>query len=221
MKSFNTMWETIHATEEWGKYPSEPVIRFVARNYYKEDRKNIKILDFCCGAGSHTWYLAREGFDTYAFDGSESAVGKVRERFERENLEADLRVLDALEVRGAYDDNFFDCIIDNVSVYANKSEHIIKMYEEIYALLKAGGRFFTSVFSKGTTGYGLGEEIEKDTFINISQGVLAGRGTAHFFAREEIEGILLQAGFRNIQTDRLRYTDRKSDVEQFLVQAQK
>ena len=77
MKSFDTTWETIHATQEWGKYPAEPVIRFVARNYYNKVRITIKILDFCCGAGSNTWYLAREGFDVYAFDGSVSAVNKV------------------------------------------------------------------------------------------------------------------------------------------------
>ena len=46
MKSFDETWEEIHSTQEWGKYPSEPVIRFVARNYYKVDRKATKILDF-------------------------------------------------------------------------------------------------------------------------------------------------------------------------------
>lgn len=54
MKSFDNVWEEIHATQEWGKYPSEPVIRFMARNYYKKDRKSIKVLDFGCGGGNHT-----------------------------------------------------------------------------------------------------------------------------------------------------------------------
>lgn len=221
MKSFDETWETIHATEEWGKYPSEPVIRFVARNYYNKDRKLVKILDFCCGAGSNTWYLAREGFDTYAFDGSKSAVHKVKERLRREGLRADLRVRDALEIREDFDDEFFDCVIDNVSIYANIYKNIVKMYEEVYALLKFGGGIFTSMFSKATVGYGLGEEIEKDTFINISRGNLAGRGIVHFYDKKEIEGILSGIGFQNIQTDVLRYTDRGNVVEQFLVQARK
>lgn len=66
MKSFSEEWEKIHSTQEWGRYPSETVIRFIARNYYKTEREKIKILDFGCGAGAHTWYLAREGFDVYA-----------------------------------------------------------------------------------------------------------------------------------------------------------
>ena len=51
MKSFSEEWEKTHSTQEWGRYPSETVIRFIARNYYKTEREKIKILDFGCGAG--------------------------------------------------------------------------------------------------------------------------------------------------------------------------
>ena len=85
MKSFDNEWEKIHASQEWGKYPSENVIRFIARNYYSKDRLKTRILDFGCGAGSNTWYLAKEGFDVYAFDGSVSAVEKTKKRLKEEN----------------------------------------------------------------------------------------------------------------------------------------
>ncbi len=52
-------WEKIHSQKVWG-YPSEHVIRFVARNYYKRNRSEVKILDFGCGTGANTWSLARE-----------------------------------------------------------------------------------------------------------------------------------------------------------------
>lgn len=45
MKSFENEWEKIHASQEWGKYPSENVIRFIARNYYSKDRLKTRILD--------------------------------------------------------------------------------------------------------------------------------------------------------------------------------
>lgn len=219
MKSFDTTWETIHATEEWGKYPSEPVIRFVARNYYKCNRKQIKFLDYCCGAGSNTWYLAREGFDTYAFDGSESAIKKVQNRFEEEGLSANLRVRDALDMD--YADEFFDCVIDSASIYANRLDCIIKMYEEIYRMLKPGGKIFTIVFSKNTTGYGTGTEIEKDTFTNITCGSLSGRGTAHFFDEQELSNLLEKVGFKNILVDLYRFTDKGNVVENIMLQALK
>lgn len=217
MKSFDTIWETIHRNQEWGKYPSEPVIRYVARNYYDKNRSQIKILDFGCGAGSHTWYLAREGFDVYAFDGSESAVNKVKDRLEKEGLKADLRVRDALELD--YEDNFFDCVIDNVSICANKFENITKMYEKIYDMTKQDGRIFTSVFSKNTTGYGMGEQIEKDTFINLTCGVLKGRGIVHFYDENEISALLDKTGLCDIQTDVIHYTDNGNVVEQIFASA--
>lgn len=219
MKSFDTIWETIHAAEEWGKYPSESVIRFIARNYYDKERESVKILDYCCGAGSNTWYLVREGFDTYAFDGSQSAVNKVKARLEKEGLEADLRVCDALEID--YDNEFFDCVIDNVSIYSNRFVNIVKMYEGIYRILKVGGKMFSVMFSKNTTGYGLGEKVEKDTFINIPCGSLARIGLAHFYNVEDITDLLYKVGFNDIQADLLHYTDRGNVVEQILVQAKK
>lgn len=77
-KTFDNIWEEVHNGREWGKYPSEDIIRFIARNYYKKDRKNIKILDIGCGQGANTWYLANEKFNVYGFDGSESAIIKAK-----------------------------------------------------------------------------------------------------------------------------------------------
>ena len=215
MKSFDETWEEIHASQEWGKYPSEPVIRFVARNFYNKDRKSVKILDFGCGGGSHTWYLAKEKFDTYAFDGSKSAVKKVKNRLDQENLHADLRVSDALELD--YETAFFDCVIDNATIYANYYQNIVNMYE----ILKTGGKLFSVAFASGTTGYGTGKEIEKNTFADITEGSLAGRGISHFYEENELKSMVADIGFKNIVIDTLRFTDQGSVVEQFLLQAVK
>lgn len=48
-QSFDQTWEEIHKNQSWGKYPTEHVIRFIARNYYSQERSKIKILDFGCG----------------------------------------------------------------------------------------------------------------------------------------------------------------------------
>lgn len=219
VRSFDNTWENIHATQEWGKYPTEAVIRFVARNYYSKEREKIKILDFGCGGGSHTWYLAREGFDVYAFDGSPSAVERVRKRLEQEGLTAQLRVRDALELD--YEKNLFDCVIDSVTIYANCLKNIIAMYQTTYELLKEGGKLFSILFGTETTGYGTGIQLEENTFRNIEKGGLAGRGTAHFFKREELQDIVKKVGFRNIVIDTMKYTDCGNVIEQFMIQAEK
>lgn len=141
MKSFDETWEKIHAEREWGKYPSEHVIRFVARNYYKSDRKNTKALDIGCGAGANTWFLAREGFDVYAFDGSKSAIGRVKTLLSKDNLTANLKVCDAIEMD--YPNDYFDFAIDNFSICCNKMECIEDIYKRIFNILKIGGGTFS------------------------------------------------------------------------------
>lgn len=219
IKSFDNEWEVIHSTQEWGMYPTEHVIRFVARNYYKTERNQIKILDFGCGTGAHSWYLAREGFDVYAFDGSESAIKRAKVRFEKEHLKAHFEIADALDIY--YPDEYFDAVIDNVCVYGNLIQNIKKMYFNIYRMLKPGGKLLFTCFGKRTDGYGSGEALEKDTYVHISEETLKGRGTTHFFSSQELEDILMGVGFKNVDIDTILYTDNHVQVEQFLAIARK
>lgn len=220
MKSFSNECEEIHSQQEWGRYPAEVVIRFVARNYYKSRREDVRILDFGCGAGANTWYLAREGFDVYAFDGSESAVMRARKRLESEGLSGvRFEVFDGADVK--YSDSFFDCVIDNVCIYANTKDCIEKMYGEVYRVLKGGGKLFTSCFGTKTEGFGTGNCLEEGTYDNIEKGVLSGRAIAHFYTPEEFEQTLIRAGFKNVSIDTMQYTDDGVLVEMFFAKAVK
>ena len=185
-KANNTKWENIHSEREWGRYPGEPVIRFVARNFYSKNRKDVKILDFGCGQGAHTWYLAREGFDTYAFDGSPSAVNKTNDRLKDEGLKAVVSVKDALSVD--YDDEYFDAVIDAGCICCNNFSDFKSMYANIHRMLKRGGMLYSSGFGYGTTGYGCGTKIENGTYDGIDKGVLADVGLIHFTSESEMGG---------------------------------
>ena len=219
MKSISPQWEKIHSTRGWGQYPSEPVIRFVARNFYSKERDRIKILDFGCGGGSHTWYLAREGFDVYAFDGAASAVKNTREKLEREKLSANVRVMDAMEID--YPDNFFDAVIDNFVIYLNKQDLIKQIYHQIYKILKPGGKIFTSCITPETDGYGTGEAIEERTFYNTTEGCSKGEGIIHFTTADELRDCLEGSGFTGIVIDRLFYTDNGIKVDTLIAHAEK
>lgn len=222
-KSFDETWEQIHKTQDWGQYPSEDVIRFVARNYYHCDRNQINILDFGCGAGANTWYLAKERFNTYAFDGSASAVQKAEKRLTAENLSASFRVADALNT--GYDDYSFDCIIDSAVISANTTEDINSLYQEVYRMLKIGGKIFsTGLFTIGTSGYDSGTFIESNTYKDLKDGALSSRGTVHFFScKDEIENILTNCNFHDISIDKVTRSDHNgNDIsEYYLVSATK
>lgn len=202
-----------------GGYPAEHIIRFIARNYYKTERKQVKILDFGCGGGNHTWYLAREGFDTYAFDGSPYAVENAKKKLEKEGLRADIRVLDGVNME--YEENFFDAVIDNVCICTNTLQNIKKMYANVHKVLKEGGKLETVCFGKETYGYGMGRVLEEGTYMEIPDGPLHDRGVTHFYGKEDLERVLAEAGFKDIIVDVILYTDNGKTVQQYVAQAAK
>lgn len=202
-----------------GGYPTEHVIRFVARNYYKRVRKDVKILDFGCGTGANTWFLAREGFDTYAFDISESAIGKLNGRMESDLLKVNAIVCDGLHV--PYPDNHFDAIIDNASIFSNPVVDIKRMYQKCHDMLVDGGKLMTVVFSRDTTGYGTGLEVEPGSYEGIQKGPIQGFGARHFFDYNELDKFLIEAGFRDIRVEMAEYTDSGSRISQLLGFAEK
>lgn len=214
------LWENIHANQEWGKYPSEQVVRFVARNYYNCVRQDIKILDFGCGAGANTWFLAREGFDVYAFDGAPSAVKRAEKYLQDEGCNSvHFKVLDGKSLD--YEENFFDCVIDGACICSNTRDNIIKMYQEVYRVLKQQGKIYSSCFGLETDGYLTGEELEVNTYNNIKEGALANRGIAHFYSEQELYTILYDIGFREIVIDKMQYTDNGNKVEILMAKAVK
>jgi len=222
MASFDGTWEQIHQEMEWGKYPSEEVVRFVARNFYHKNRSETRLLDAGCGSGAVSWFMAREGFDVYAFDGSATAINKARQRMEQEGLSVSLSVCDAVHL--PYANDFFDGIIDSAMISANTLEGIGAILQELHRVLKKGGRFFSSgLFKVGMTGYGTGEKLEEHSYREISEGSLAHRGTIHFFDEQEIRSLWHQTGFKIIHIDSLDRTDLggTNKVGYFMVDAEK
>ena len=171
------------------------------------------------GGGAHTWYLCREGFDTYAFDGSKSAIRKLEQFLEHEGLKAHLEVKDALDIE--YKDDFFDAIVDNVCIYGNTLNNISLMYSKVFSILKKGGRLFTSCFTTDTKGFGTGEELEYHTYRNPTEGNIKGRGTFHFWDEGELRNMLQGVGFSDIVIEPFDYMDRGNKVSMLNVTAQK
>ena len=165
-KSFDSTWEKIHSQKTWGSYPCEDVVRFMAQNYYAcENRKAIKVLDFGCGAGANTWYLANEGFTVVGLDASKSAIDNTKRCLEKFGVDAQLVCADGLETE--FQDDSFDCIIDNRSIFSTKYENVIKLYREMFRLLKNDGKLFISCFSSKTTGAKEAVKLDRYTYTGF------------------------------------------------------
>ena len=174
---------------------------------------------FWYGGGGHTWYLAREGFDCYGFDGAPSAVRRVEEKLKKENLSAHLQCCTGQEV--SYPDDFFDAIIDSACIYANGLNDIELMYRKCLSFLKLGGKIITTAFGKNTSGYGGGRQLEEDTYTDMTEGNLRNRGTAHFYTKESLTYLIEKIGFKNVKCGVDLYTGNDSVVELLICQAEK
>ena len=80
---------------------------------------------------------------------------------------------------------------------------------------------FSVSFTENTTGFGTGRKIERNTFTDISKGSLAGRGVSHFYDENELRSMVHSIGFKKVEIDTMRFTDKGNVVEQFLLQAEK
>ena len=197
--AMDSIWENLFRSQEWGKYPPESVVRFVARNFYPpQERGKIRLLDAGCGPGACTWFMAREGFQVSGIDGSPTAIRYARERLKAEGLTADLQVGDYTSL--PWSDELFDGAVDNVSFYANLMADWQRAVDEIHRVLKPGGMFFTSSFTMNTWGFKTGREVEPGSFRDILEGPLHGRGLAHFVTEPQLRDLLRR--FSQVEVER-------------------
>ncbi len=202
---WDPVWESIYASREWGKYPPEELIRFIARNFYSvSDRRAVRILDLGCGSGAATWYVAREGFSAFGIDGSASAISRAQARFKNEGLAGTFTVGDMVSL--PYSADFFDAVIDICAIQHNTLSHAKKIGEEVFRVLKPGGKIFSMLISNAS-------RFAPDT------NPFEGKGFVHCYTKEEVSALF--AHFKNLTIDTSTYTDLGNVVSHFVVRAEK
>lgn len=185
--SWDPVWEKVFQEKEWGKYPGESLIRFVARNFYQGDRKNIRLLEVGCGPGANIWYMAREGFDVYGIDGSKTAIERGKRRIQEEGLTAHLQIGDIMSL--PYEDDFFDAVIDVECLCCNSLKDTEEIFQQIVRILKRKGLFYSRTFTHEMY-IGNSHEIVGDLEYNtISDGPLMGEGFVRLIDRNGIENL--------------------------------
>ncbi len=200
---WDNVWEKVFSEQEWGKYPAESLIRFIARNFYKKDRKNVKILEIGCGPGANIWYLSREGFDTYGIEGSQTAVERAKIRLKSDNLNADIIKGDILKL--PYKDNHFDAVIDVECIYSNSLHDSEIILREVQRVLKNGGLFYSRTFSNNMYIGKSRDDIGEMEYSNISDGPFEGKGFARLMDKAAIDN-LYGAIFEVLSVDKLEET---------------
>lgn len=126
--------------------PTGHLVEFLSRHRL---RRNPKVLDFGCGEGRDTVFLAKRGFRAFGLDSSPSAIRKARLRALREVVEPQFQVADMTRAT-RFRRNQFDLAIniDNIHALHRKSWRL-SHFREAHRILKEGGFYILCAHTAG------------------------------------------------------------------------
>lgn len=216
-----TKWEETFKQMNWGRYPQENLIRFIARQYFRlpaQERQKIRVLDMGCGVGAGAWFMSREGLDTYGMDGSETAIEQAKAYLEKEGLNAQWAVGSITKL--PYEDVFFDSLVDTGATTSNPWADCVTILEEVYRVLKPGGTYYGFFLGQGTTVEG-GETGEAHYYEDARGGPLVNAPTFRLFNEADLRTLFQHFG--HVSVDRVERTMNNQEVvvHEWTVTAQK
>ena len=142
MKNDKKAWDKIF--KERGKFFEYPhkEMREIVKLLKKKNGK--RILDVGSGSGRHIIYLARNGFDVYGIDVSETGIELTKDWLRQEGLSAKLAIHDITK-KLPFKNDFFDGVISLQVIHHARFPTIRKIIKEIERVLRKGGLLFVSV----------------------------------------------------------------------------
>ena len=175
-EEYRLFWEERYKKKqfEWGEKPSNLVSELQERI-----PKGGTILDVACGYGRDAIFLARRGYRVFGMDLSELAIKKAHAWARQENLQIDFKQGELINCR--YPDNFFDGVTMFNTLHLLREPKREEIVSEIHRILKPGGRGLFAFFSSKENGFGVGKEVEKNSFIRGNSRM------RHYFTREDIQ----------------------------------
>lgn len=125
-----------------------------------------KILDIGCGNGWISIAAAKQGFDVWGIDSSETGIKEAKAKAKAVGVEkkTHFEVGDALNL--PYDDNFFDALIDRGLFHHILPENRPLYFSNILPVLTPQALFYLSVFSMKNP-KGIGQLFSKSLVKNL------------------------------------------------------
>jgi tellurite methyltransferase len=121
------------------------------------------VLDAGCGIGRHAHYLASEGFECTGVDASDAGLEYAREQARQAGLSIDYRHAPFYDLPVA--DHSFEVAIAWNVVYHGDGGIAQRAIDEIRRVLVPGGLYIGTMLSKRNANFGLGRQVQPDTFV--------------------------------------------------------
>jgi SAM-dependent methyltransferase len=217
------------------RFPNEELCRFMGRNFFhlsREERREIDVLEVGCGSGANLWMIAREGFNTFGLDLSDTAVDLCKRMLRGYNCKASLMVGDMCRLPLA--DNSIDVLVDIFSSHCLDQTQGAQFLSEIRRCLRPKGKFFSyfpSARSDTFTNTNLSvaaspQRLDTDTLNGLYRRSGPFYGNDHpfrFLHPQKYSDLLIEAGFDVTYLETVGRTYRNGDeyFEFVVVEAQK
>jgi len=109
----------------------------------KEIKKGLA-LDVCCGAGTNSIYLAKNGFKVRGIDISKKAIEIAKNRAKKEDLDIDFKTGDIMNLKTK---NKYDFVFDRGCFHHMTEREKPRFVKKIYDILNKNGRYHLMAFS--------------------------------------------------------------------------
>ena len=123
-----------------------------------------RALDLGCGTGTHSIYLAQQGWEVVGVDFSPKAIALAREKANRARLAIDFRTGDVSRLEGLVEP--FDFALDVGCFHGLDSAGRIRYVTHLARLTPSGGKFMLWAFDRPTPfeDYGVLPEVAQQLF---------------------------------------------------------
>ncbi|MCE5169320.1 class I SAM-dependent methyltransferase [Paenibacillus profundus] len=174
-------------------YPSERVVAFLAKNFNNyEENKQKNALDVGFGSGRHLKTLLEYGFRTYGIDYSRECV-----EIAMRNLPNFPNLIEL--INSECSEYVFDAKMDTIICYGvcfyKVKTGILEDLKQMYNVLNSKGKMLINFRNKESWFYGLGQEIEKDSFLLDERAGAYQNILYTFIDLEDAQQMLEEAGF--------------------------
>lgn len=178
-------WNWREVKEERWDIPAEEV--YYLSCHWKELNK-LRFLDLGCGKGRHSLFFAKQGFEVYAIDISESGIRILKERAKEEGLSINTTCGDMHSL--PFPAEFFDCVLSYHAIYHTDRKGLEKSISEVYRVLREDGEFYVTFNSKLSRSFNNPNNIVlEDGTVIKKEGIET--GIPHYYVdRDEIFEIM-------------------------------
>jgi ubiquinone/menaquinone biosynthesis C-methylase UbiE len=128
-----------------------------------------RILDIGCGYGKHSIYLAENNFNVTSIDINAQAIEWLKRYIDRKSI-SNITLIQADKNSLPFQDNYFDAVICTSVLHHQDFKQIENSISEIYRVLRRNGYFSFDFLSVEDDSFGIGEEIEENTFVGSREG---------------------------------------------------